>query len=121
MPHGQIAAQTDPWGVGLAKSGENPAAGSVAGGSAAAANAFPALGRPILDLRPGLDRPGVKPADTGQRLALLLKNPPAFLDSTRGPLQFKIIAVRSFFIVLVPELFPNRTRGPAPGLLQVSP
>ena len=92
MPHGQIAAQTDPWGVGLAKSGENPAAGSVAGGSAAAANAFPALGHPILDLRPG-----VKPADTGQRLALLLKTPPAFLDSTRGPLQFKIIAVRSFF------------------------
>jgi len=75
MPHGQIAAQTDPWGVGLAKSGENPAAGSVAGGSAAAANAFPALGRPILDLRSGLDRPGVKPADTGQRLALLLKTP----------------------------------------------
>ena len=59
MPNGQIAAQTDPWGVGLAKSGENPAAGSVAGGSAAAANAFPALGRPILDLRPGLDWPGV--------------------------------------------------------------
>ena len=43
------------------------------------------LGRPILDLRPGLDRPGVKPADTGQSLALLLKTPLAFLDLTRGP------------------------------------
>ena len=71
----------------------------------------------ILDLRSRSVRPRSIESKYRSAPGSFAKDPPAFLDSTRGPLQFKIIAVRSFFIVLVPELFPNRTRGPAPGLL----
>ena len=90
MPHraSLTRAQIDltPGRPSLARSGEPPPLESVAGESRCRPACPFAQGRPIADLRPRLDQPGVKQVGYRSAFAFLHMSPSVLYNSTRGPI-----------------------------------